>query len=640
MSAPESPGAHERPDEPAEMIEVEIAGEHAATTGVHAHSVAARPPRAGLNTLIGCLVVGLAVLIAQGPGTTATPEADRRTRMAGDSAQVANPDGEQESLAPFMPGGPEPTAPADRDDRDRASDDAPPPAAATTLAAEVEATANTATSVASEDGPASDGVSRDVPVVTAPPADVASAPPVPGPWAAVTRSTPAGYVATDVGCAAGTSAGALDAFFRERVGPMIGGDYQHVYALGGGRALWLFQDAFIDPAGTATRLDHARFVHNVAMIQDGSCFTMFHRGTDLAPRSFEQGSGEQALATWFWPMGGESFGGQVVVFWAEMRRDGFTPGPIDGLGWHPVRTWIGAYDAQTLQRRSFVPAPDAGVTPIFGYAVASQGEHTYLFGNTFEQNLAREGGYHNGPHSATAMWLARVPLGQFGTAPEYRTADGWSYDRALAVPITSRFWAENPMQPRFLGGQWVAVTKVDGYWGEELAVDVAIEPWGPWTTVERRGVSPRGGDPKMNTYHAHLMPWLDGGALVVSISQNARNMTRDAYPAPARYRLGFFRAALVAPPPPETTTTTTTTEDTTTTVEDTTTTDSTTTTVAETTTTVADTTTTVGTTTTTIGSTTTTAETTTTTTIESTTTVATTVAPSSTDTATTVATDG
>ena len=42
------------------------------------------------------------------------------------------------------------------------------------------------------------------------------------------------------------------------------------------------------------------------------------------------------------------------------------------------------------------------------------------------------------------------------------------------------------MQPRFLGGQWVAMTKVDGYWGDELAIDVAADPWGPWTTVIQR----------------------------------------------------------------------------------------------------------------------------------------------------------
>ena len=80
-------------------------------------------------------------------------------------------------------------------------------------------------------------------------------PPPPPPWAASTRVTPAGHVATDVGCAASREAGALEGFFSRRVGPVLGWDYQHVYPLGANRWLWLFQDAFIDHAGQATRLD-------------------------------------------------------------------------------------------------------------------------------------------------------------------------------------------------------------------------------------------------------------------------------------------------------------------------------------------------------------------------------------------------
>ena len=235
------------------------------------------------------------------------------------------------------------------------------------------------------------------------------------------------------------------------------------------------------------------------------------------------------------------------------------PGPGDGLGWHPAQTWLATYDAATLERLEFAPAPNSGTTPIYGYAVASDDRHTYLFGNTFDQNLARQGGWQSGPHSATTMWLARVPRGRLGAEPEYRAAPEWSTDPAAARPIASRFWAENPMQPRFIGDQWVAATKRDGFWGEELYVDVAVDPWGPWTTVSRVLAEPRAGDPLMNTYHAHLMPWLENGSLVVSMSQNARDMLEDAFPHPERYRLQFLRSPLVPPPPtpPPTTTTTT-----------------------------------------------------------------------------------
>jgi hypothetical protein len=384
------------------------------------------------------------------------------------------------------------------------------------------------------------------------------------PWADSTRTTTAGYTATDIGCADSTSAADLDEFFSDRMGPVLGHDYQHVYPLGEDRYLWLFQDTFVDQSGAADELDEADFTHNAAMVQKGDCFTLYQRGSATSPTSFEPGTGEQLLSKWFWPLGGELAGDRLYVFWAEMTRDP-DPSRGNGLGWHPTSTWLATYDAETLQRLEFAPAPNAGATPLYGYAVASAGTHTYLFGNSYDQNLDRQGGWDAGPLSATRMWLARVPRGQLEAAPQYRTADGWSSNPADARPIMSRFWAENPMQPRYLDGQWVAATKRDGFWGSELFIDVARNPWGPWTTVSEQTIQPRGGDPLMNTYHAHLLPWLDDGAIIVSLSQNARDMLADAYPHPERYRLQLFRAPLVPPPPPPPTTTTTTTTTSTTT---------------------------------------------------------------------------
>lgn len=437
----------------------------------------------------------------------------------------------------------------------------PSTATSTPVTAEVPATTvppvEVATTLApvppSIDASAPPVVARSIPEATAPPLVLTS------PWAGVTRSTGAGYTSVEVGCAAGTDAAALDAFFAERIGPVLGLDYQHVYPLGGERFLWIFQDTFLDYSGLAARLDQAAFVHNTALVQDGRCFTLLHRGSVERPASFEGGAGERRLTRWFWPMGGELTAQGLQVFWVEMVKDGYEPGPGDGLGWHPETTYLATYDPVTLARTGFGPAPNPGVAPVYGYAVSSDASYTYLFGNTFEQNLVREGGFGNGPHSATAMWLARVPLGQLGASPEYRTADGWSPDPAQAVAVSRRFWVENPMQPRYLDGVWWSAAKVDGYWGDELIVDVANDPWGPWTTVSRQWLSPRGGDALMNTYHAHLVPWRDAaGNVVVVISQNARDMTRDAFPVPARYRpqartIGWTTPPPPPPPPPDTT---------------------------------------------------------------------------------------
>ena len=367
-------------------------------------------------------------------------------------------------------------------------------------------------------------------------------PPPPPPWTQSTHTTGAGYVSTDVGCAASREPADLEAFFRQRIGPVLGWDYQHVYPLGPDRWLWLFQDAFIDHPGTATGLDGVGFAHNAALVQSGTCFTLLHRGTAAQPASFERGAGEVVLSRWWWPLGGELEGGRLRVFWAEMVRDPVEPPAGDGLPWHPVRTWLATYDASDLTRVDFReapgPSPSSPRSPVlYGYAVASDDSHTYLFGNTYQQNLSLDGGFWSGPHSATKMWLARVQKGQLDSPPRYWTGTGWVADPDQAKPIQERYWTENPMQPRYLDGRWVAVTKENGFWGDRVAVDVAQQPWGPWTTVQEDPVTGRGGDPLLNTYQAHALPWrATDGSLIVSLSQNARDMRRDAYPFPERYR--------------------------------------------------------------------------------------------------------
>jgi hypothetical protein len=471
-----------------------------------------------------------------------------------------------------------------------------------------------------DDNPGVEGrsVPPDPPADEPPPVTIA-----PPPWAASTHITAAGHVATDVGCVANTSAAELDRFLSTRVGPVLGWDYQHVYPLGDERYLWLFQDAFLDHSGTKTTLGSARFVHNAAMVQDGNCFTLLHRGSADKPAPFEVGDGTVDIRSkWLWPMGGELVDGRLWVFWAEMVKDPYDPDPPDGLGWHPNRTLVATYDATTLERVGYQTPRNGGVAPIYGYAVSSDESHTYLFGNTFEQNMIREGGFWNGPHSATRMYLARVPRGKITEWPEYRTADGWSFAPEDAIPIVERFYAENPMQPRYLDGQWVASTAVDGYWGDALAVDVADHPWGPWSTVQYGPLAPRNADPKMNTYHAHLLPWRDQfGSIQITVSNNARNMLRDAWPYPHRYRPTVMFAPYTPTPTPTTTTTVAPPPTTTTLPPATTTTSTTTTTTAPPTTTTS--TTTTSTTTTTVAPTTSTS----TTTVAPTTTVATATVP-------------
>ena len=126
------------------------------------------------------------------------------------------------------------------------------------------------------------------------------------------------------------------------------------------RWLWLFQDAFIDHPGSATGLDGVGFAQNAALVQSGTCFVLYHRGTAAQPSSFEPGDGEIVLSRWWWPLGGELEGGVLRVFWAEMVHDPVDPPAGDGLPWHPVRTWLATYDAVDLTRIDFTVAPGPG----------------------------------------------------------------------------------------------------------------------------------------------------------------------------------------------------------------------------------------------------------------------------------------
>jgi hypothetical protein len=332
----------------------------------------------------------------------------------------------------------------------------------------------------------------------------------------------AGYVVTDLRCATPTSARSLNDLFVGGIRPVLGLDNPHVIDLGGDRYLWLFNDTFVDYTNRARSLIDARFLLNSAILQERDCFRLVLGGTRTEPAGFEQGLGQE-LPYYFWPLGGQTVGGRVQVFWAEMLRTRDQPAPGNGVNRRPVRTWLATYDVDTLERLDFRPALNDGVFPQYGYAVASDDTHTYLFGNSNLLDLTFEGGFYAGPHSATKMYLARVPRGDLAAPPEYRTADGWSDDPADARPFSERFWTDNGMQPVYLDGRWVAVTKVDGFWGTQTIVETADDPWGPWTIVSQREVEPVRGFDEMTNYQPIILPYRDSsGDLIVVMSENAR----------------------------------------------------------------------------------------------------------------------
>ena len=354
----------------------------------------------------------------------------------------------------------------------------------------------------------------------------ASERPVRGLWSQYpTTIAQSGYVVTRLGCVADRSATALDHTFRSRWGPIVGLDNAHVIKLGPQRFLWVFNDTYFDYTNSKTSLADSPSIRNAAVLQTGNCFRLVRRGDQNRILSFEPGDARdvtvEGIDRFFWALGGEVRGRRIQIFWAEMKQDK-QPAPSDGIARHPVRTWLATYDARTLERLDFRPAPNDGVFPQYGFAVASDHQYSYLFGNSNLLNFSLEGGFFGRSHSATKMYLARVPRGQLEHAPEYRTADGWSDDAVDATPFSTRFAVENQMQPRFLAGHWIAVTKVDGFAGRDTLLEVADHPWGPWRVVSRRAIEPFRGWELMNNYQPVILPYRrPSGDLLIVMSQNA-----------------------------------------------------------------------------------------------------------------------
>lgn len=333
-----------------------------------------------------------------------------------------------------------------------------------------------------------------------------------------------GRVEASLGCADSSSADDLDAFFEERRGPLVGWDNPHVTELGPGRWLWLAHDTYLDYSGRATDLDAVGSqIQNVAFVQDGSCFSLLHRGSPGQRVNFETGDGSITPGNFLWPLGSEVHGDRLWVFWGETASAPIneTP-PGHGITRHPVSTWLASYDRSTLERLTFAPAPNPGVEPVYGFAVASDETHTYLFGNTNQLNFWRNGGFENGPHSATRMYLARVERGQLDQQPSYWDGDGWSPAPSAAVPISERFYAENTMQPRYLEGRWFSVVQRDGFFGSDLWLEAAPNAWGPWVAMEVVQHRPRPAAVEKNSYQPIMLPWSSAeNGMQIAISENA-----------------------------------------------------------------------------------------------------------------------
>lgn len=315
-----------------------------------------------------------------------------------------------------------------------------------------------------------------------------------------------------------------------------GADYQRAFNLPDGRTLWMFQDALV---ATPSGLD---LVHNAGLLQSGNCFQILVAGTDEAPQPYLFADATSPMEHWFWPLaGGMGIDGRFRLFVAEMREHG------DRYLSHtePVGTWIVTIDPETMAVVDQRPAPNAS-NALFGWSVASDDTHSYLYSHCYRQ-FGFEPLPFTDPPALVHDWgcsadvgVARVPAGRFDLAPEYWDGNTWQPNAAAAVPvIPTEGRAVNPTQVARQGEEWVAVTKVDDWWGNTIVVDRAPAPEGPWTTVRTVEVGSRCGG--CTTYFASIVPGTSTGSdVVVGLSNNTWDGT-DA----ALYGVSFLTVPIV-----------------------------------------------------------------------------------------------
>ena len=332
---------------------------------------------------------------------------------------------------------------------------------------------------------------------------------------------PAGDPHPDLGphtCVDADAVDALAAVFDGEL-PLVGADYQRAFPLPDGRLLWLFQDAFVDSP-------HGRhLVHNVGLLQSGTCFQLLHAGSGSSPAPFLFGDLTATHERWFWPLGGDiGADGHLHVFVAEMREhSGRYLGHVE-----PVATWLVTIDPVTLDVVDRQPAPNPGAD-LYGWSVVSHHEHTYLYAHCYRQfgwdpfpGSESTAGTHDWDCTADVT-VARVPRGQFDVEPEYWNGARWTNDAEDAVavvPTDGR--AVNPTQFAVLDDRFVAVTKVDDWWGTDIHLDVAPTPFGPWTTYDIVAIEARCA--ACNTYFASIVPFgATGQTFTIAVSNNHWN---------------------------------------------------------------------------------------------------------------------
>jgi hypothetical protein len=313
-------------------------------------------------------------------------------------------------------------------------------------------------------------------------------------------------------CLAGATPAHLDQLFAAAPSGVIGADYQRATALPGGSVLWTFQDAEVRRPSGGTRL-----VHNIAMVQRGSCFRVLMGGTPDDPQPWLFAAQTTPFVHWYWPLGAEiGADGQLYVFAAEMSERGV--GYLSRT--EPVSTVVAVVDPVTLAVRS-TTQPGNATAALYGFSIESDSTFTYLFAHCHRQ-FGFDPYIFSFAHDrscSSRVTVARVPRGQLLSAPAYWTGRGWGADPAAAAPILDTSRMVNASQFVRVNNTWMVITKVGDWWGDRIVVEQSRRPVGPFELVAE-WAPPVKCAIHCNNYFASWIPSANPTELVYGLSHN------------------------------------------------------------------------------------------------------------------------
>lgn len=329
------------------------------------------------------------------------------------------------------------------------------------------------------------------------------------------EASPASFESGPV-CLSGSAVSDLDRLFDTEPGGVIGADYQRALALPDGRVLWTFQDAAIRLGS-----DEITIVHNIAVMQDRSCFTVLYGGSRNDPRPMFFSDRTQQYQHWFWPLDatvGED--GRVYVYAAEMEERGgaYLTHTV------PLATWVAIFDPTSDTVVDELHAPDSSAD-LYGWSITSDDDWTFFYAHCYRQfgfdDYALVAAFDRS--CATEITVARVPVGELFEPLRYWDGAAWQPDPSRAEPIIeTRGRQINADQFEWTGARFVSVNKEGDWWGDTIILSKSLSPYGPFEVYDEVAAPVKCAE--CNSFFATWIPAVAVGraenSLVISLAHN------------------------------------------------------------------------------------------------------------------------